>query len=158
MRASVRLRAVPKPPPADSPFWKLVTLASRLNTALFRATNGRLGGSLGGAPVLLLHHVGAKSGTPRTVPLLFLEDGGALVIVASKGGTNRHPAWYHNLRAHPDTEVELPGGERRRVRARVASEEERAALWPRLVAMYRPYEDYQRYTTRRIPLVILESS
>ena len=76
-------------------------------------------------------------------------------MVASKGGTDRHPAWFHNLRAHPDTVAEV-GRERRRVRARVAEPEERERLWPLLVGIYGPYADYETYTERTIPLVILE--
>lgn len=147
---------MPKPPPAGSPFWKAWEVFTRLNIAFFRATKGRLGGRIGKAPILLLHHVGAKSGTLRVSPLIYLPDGDDVVIVASKGGVDRHPAWLHNLRAHPETEVELPREGRRAVRAREAGEDERARLWPRLVAIYKPYADYQTYTERRIPLVVLE--
>ncbi|MEV4020546.1 nitroreductase/quinone reductase family protein [Nonomuraea angiospora] len=79
-----------------------------------------------------------------------------MVIVASKGGVGAHPARFHNLMAMETTEVELPGGERRRVRPRLAEGEERAALWGRLVAMYKPYADYATYTERQIPVVVLE--
>jgi deazaflavin-dependent oxidoreductase (nitroreductase family) len=100
--------------------------------------------------------VGAKSGTRRTTPLLYVDDPPNVVIVASKGGYPQHPAWYHNLRAHPDTEVQI-GSERRQVRARVATEAERERLWPMAVETYSGYRDYQRRTDRTIPLVILES-
>jgi deazaflavin-dependent oxidoreductase (nitroreductase family) len=146
---------MPKPPPADSPFWKVFEVVTSLNTKLFRLTDGRVGGSFGKAKILLLHHKGAKSGKERVSPLLYLRDGERLVIVASKGGTNKHPAWFHNLMANPDTLVELPR-EKRKVHARKADDEERAELWPRLVDMYGQYEDYQSYTDRKIPLVILE--
>ena len=146
-----------KAPPSTSPYWKLVNLMSRANVAAYRASGGRLGNHIGKAPVLLVHHVGRRTGTPRVSPVLYLEDGGRLVIVASKGGTDKNPAWYHNLMASPDTEVEL-GRERRRVRARPATEEERSAYWPRLTAMYPQYDDYQRQaqTDRVIPVVVLE--
>jgi deazaflavin-dependent oxidoreductase (nitroreductase family) len=149
---------MPKPPPPDSPFWKLWEVGTRINIALFRATGGRVGGSMGpGRRILLLHHKGARSGTERVAPLLYMPDGDDIVIVASKGGVDKHPAWYHNLRAHPDTEVELRGGERRRVRARVVTDEtERERLWPMVVDMYKGYGDYQSYTDRKIPLVVLE--
>jgi deazaflavin-dependent oxidoreductase (nitroreductase family) len=105
--------------------------------------------------MLLLDHVGARTGAKRTAPLLYLEDGRNLVIVASKGGHPRHPAWFHNLRANPETSVQL-GSERRPVRARVATAEEQRRLWPRAVEAYRGYAEYQRRTGRQIPLIILE--
>jgi F420H(2)-dependent quinone reductase len=106
--------------------------------------------------MLLLDHVGAKSGTKRTSPLLYVPDGEDVVIVASKGGYPKHPAWYHNLMANPDTTVQV-GRERRPVHARVAKAEERERLWPRAVKSYHGYADYQvRSKGREIPLVILE--
>jgi F420H(2)-dependent quinone reductase len=146
---------VRKPPPASSSYWKLIGLAARANVAVYRLTGGRLGGRLGGAPVLLLHHVGRRSGRARVAPLLYLADADRLVIVASKGGTDRHPAWFHNLMAKPDATVEV-GRDRRRVTARQAIQEERVRLWPRLVAMYPPYATYQSHTDRLIPIVVLE--
>jgi deazaflavin-dependent oxidoreductase (nitroreductase family) len=147
---------MPKPPASTSPSWKFLRLLANLNKVLFRTTRGRVGGRLMGAPVLLLDHVGRRSGQARTTPLIYLDDAPRLVVVASKGGTDDHPAWFHNLVAMTTTEVELPGGERRRVRPRVADGEERAALWDRLVALYQPYETYATYTERRIPVVVLE--
>jgi len=106
--------------------------------------------------MLLLDHVGAKSGTKRTAPLLYVPDGDDVFIVASKGGFPKHPAWYHNLMANPDTEVQIRG-ERRPVHARVATPEERERLWPMAVKSYRGYADYQaRSKGREIPLVVLE--
>lgn len=105
--------------------------------------------------MLLLDHVGARSGTPRTSPLLFIPDGGDLVIVASKGGFPQHPAWFHNLRANPVTYVRV-GPERRRVRARLATPAERERLWGLAVAVWPGYEDYRVRTEREIPLVVLE--
>ena len=105
--------------------------------------------------MLLLDHVGAKSGTKRTSPLLYVEDGEDVVIVASKGGFPKHPAWFHNLMANPDTTVQI-GSEQRAVHARVATPEERERLWPLAVKAYHGYEDYQARTNREIPLVILE--
>ncbi|MCW0213959.1 MAG: nitroreductase family deazaflavin-dependent oxidoreductase [Pseudonocardia sp.] len=147
---------MPKPPPADSPFWKLFHLGTRVNLVLFRATKGKVGGRMGTSPILLLHHVGRRSGEARVSPLNYLDDAPDLVVVASKGGVDAHPAWFHNLMAMDSTEVELPGGERRRVRPRVAEGAERDALWPRLVEMYKPYAEYATYTERRIPVVVLE--
>ena len=129
-----------------------------LHTALYKASGGRLGHTLPGVPgrMLLLDHVGAKSGTKRTSPLLYVKDGEDVVVVASKGGFPKHPAWYHNLIANPDTTVQI-GSEHRRVHARVAKPEERERLWALAVRAYRGYEDYQaRSKGREIPLVILE--
>jgi len=128
------------------------------HTFLYRRTGGRLGHTIPGVggKMLLLDHVGAKSGTKRTSPLLYVRDGDDLVVVASKGGFPKHPAWYHNLVANPDTTVQV-GSEHRAVHARVANAEERERLWPVVVRSYRGYADYQaRSKGREIPLVILE--
>ena len=127
-----------------------------VHTAVYRATRGVIGHRVPGAgPMLLLDHVGAKSGRRRTSPLLYLTDGDDLVVVASKGGHPKHPAWFHNLRANPDTTVQV-GSERREVHARVASPAERARLWPQAISVYGSYADYQRKAPREIPMVILE--
>jgi deazaflavin-dependent oxidoreductase (nitroreductase family) len=109
-----------------------------------------------GVDIVLLDHVGRKSGKSHTTPLLYITDGEALVIVASKGGSPRHPQWWPNLKANPETTVQV-GSERRRVRAREASDDERARIWPRLVEVWPDYERYQRRTDRRIPVILLES-
>jgi deazaflavin-dependent oxidoreductase (nitroreductase family) len=141
------------PPKAASRAWQVLQ-GSHL--ALFRASGGRLGGSFGGVHVLFLHHVGARSGSPRISPLLYVEDGERLAIIASKGGHARHPAWFHNLLANPDTEVEL-GRERRAVHARVAEGEERERLWAKAAAVWPDYEGYQaRSKGRLIPVVVLD--
>ncbi len=133
----------------------VIRIMSTLNVWIFRASKGRLGSRfLRGAPVLLLTATGRKSGVPRTTPLLYLRDGERLLVVASKGGFSSHPVWYRNVEANPRVSVEL-GGERREMRAQRASEAEKAALWPRLVAMYRDFDDYQARTDRDIPVVIL---
>lgn len=127
---------------------------SRANTALYRASGGRLGGRfLRGAPVCLVTTTGRRSGRPRTVPLLYLRDGDDFVIVASKGGMPEHPLWYRNLLDDPHATVEL-GRERTDVTCRTATPEERARLWPTLVGMYRDYDSYQARTDREIPVVI----
>jgi deazaflavin-dependent oxidoreductase (nitroreductase family) len=124
--------------------------------AMFRASGRRLGTSFGGVQVLFLHHVGAKTGEARLSPLLYVEDGGNLAIIASKGGHVRHPAWFHNLNARPDIEVETRDG-RRQVRARVAEGEERERIWRTAVAVWPDYERYQeRAPHRTIPVVVLE--
>jgi len=138
--------------------WPVLRRAMGVHTWLYRVSGGRIGHNVPGVrgKMLLLDHVGAKSGTKRTSPLLYFPDGDDVVIVASKGGFPKHPAWYHNLIANPDTTVQV-GTERRAVRARVANPEERERLWPEAVRMYSGYADYQaRSKGREIPLVILE--
>jgi F420H(2)-dependent quinone reductase len=136
--------------------WPVLRRLIGVHTQIYRATCGLIGHRFPGAPpMLLLDHVGANSGTPRTTPLVCVQDGRDVVIVASKGGHSKHPAWYHNLRAHPDTTVQI-GREHRAVHARVASLDERARLWPKAVETYRGHRDYQQRTDREIALVILE--
>ena len=125
------------------------------HTALYRLTGGWVGGWVG-VPILLLTTKGRKSGRRRTQPLLYLETDNGYALVASYGGSDRHPDWYLNLEADPAVEVQV-GPIRKRMRARTASPERRAELWPRLVAIYRQYDDYQRRTQREIPVVELEA-
>jgi deazaflavin-dependent oxidoreductase (nitroreductase family) len=137
--------------------WPLTRRFMGVHTFVYKATGGRIGHSGPGFPkMLLLDHVGAKSGTRRTSPLLYFSDGEDVVIVASKGGFPKNPAWYYNLLANPETTVQIKT-ERRPVRARVATAEERERLWPVALKQYRGYADYQaRSKGREIPLVILE--
>jgi deazaflavin-dependent oxidoreductase (nitroreductase family) len=148
------LTSLGKPPRPGSLAFGAWNRFTGLNTAIYRASGGRLMGSFDGNPVLLLHHVGRRSGEARVTPLLYLRDGDDVVIVGSMGGTPKDPAWVHNLRAAPDTEVEI-GRERRAVTAHVADPEERARLWPRLVEHYPAFAAYQARTEREIPVVIL---
>jgi deazaflavin-dependent oxidoreductase (nitroreductase family) len=129
-----------------------------VHTFLYQRTGGRLGHTIPGVPgkMLLLDHVGAKTGTKRTSPLLYVRDSEDLVIVASKGGFPKHPAWFHNLKANPDTTVQV-GSEHLPVHARVATPDERDRLWKLAVKAYHGYEDYAaRSKGREIPLVVLE--
>ena len=136
--------------------WPMLRQLIGAHARIYRLTNGIIGHRLPGAPpVLLLDHVGAKSGIKRTTPLVYVEDRPNVVLVASKGGHPRHPAWYHNLRANPDTTVQI-GSEHRAVHARVATPAERELLWPKAIATYSGYAGYQQRTERQIPLVILE--
>ena len=128
---------------------------AKLHAAVLRATGGRVGGRMVGSPVLLLVTTGRKSGQKRTTVLLHLEDGGRYVIVASNGGTAKHPVWWLNLQADPEATVEV-GGRKMRVRATEARGEEKARLWEGLVRMYPSYGDYQKRTDREIPVVVLE--
>lgn len=136
--------------------WGLLNRLMGAHTVAYRATNGAIGHHLpGGPPTLLLDHQGARSGRHRTSPLVYGRDGQDLVLVASKGGYPRNPAWYHNLMAHPDTVVQV-GARRLAVHARVASPAERDRLWALMVGVYGGYETYRRRTPREIPLVVLE--
>jgi deazaflavin-dependent oxidoreductase (nitroreductase family) len=123
---------------------------------VFRASNGRLGNRGYGMPVLELTTTGRKSGRRRTTMLTSpVQDGTNVVVVASNGGDDRHPAWFLNLREDPNVEITM-NGQTRAMRARIASPEERAELWPRVVAAHGGYAQYQERTDRDIPLVILE--
>jgi deazaflavin-dependent oxidoreductase (nitroreductase family) len=133
----------------------LIKAMSRLNTWVYRATGGKVGGKfMRGAPVLLLTTIGRKSGEPKTAPLLYLKDGDDYVIVASKGGMSHNPLWFKNLEANPNVEVEV-GKRKVAMIARRANAAEKERLWPPLVEMYSSYADYQARTTREIPVVIL---
>ena len=157
---------LPKERPAglDSPIvGPIMKYGARANVVLFRATNGRLGakwrvgaGWKKPVPVLLLDHVGRRSGRHFTTPLLYMPDGPDVVIVASQGGLPKHPQWFHNLTATPDATVHLPRERGRQVRARVADASERERLWPRLVEVYADFASYQSWTDREIPVVVLE--
>jgi deazaflavin-dependent oxidoreductase (nitroreductase family) len=137
--------------------WPLLRRVMGGHSLIYRASGGLVGHRFGGLipPTLLLEHVGARSGVKRTSPLSYTRDGDDLVLVASKGGYPKNPAWFHNLRANPDTFVQV-ARERRAVRARVATPEERKRLWPKVVETYGGYAGYQERTSREIPLVILE--
>ena len=106
-------------------------------------------------PVLLLNTTGRKSGKPRTVPLLYVRDGDAFVVVASNGGSDYTPAWWLNLQSDPQAEVEI-GRERTQITARQASFDEHARLWPKFTSGFPGYAKYAAKTARKIPVVILE--
>ena len=127
----------------------------RLHRTLYRVSGGRLGARFGGFGVLLLTTTGRKSGRPARVTLSYLEDDGQPVVVGSYAGEDRHPAWYLNLQAHPVAEV-MRGGETARVRARTTIGEERQRLLARFVAIDPAYGEYQRRTSRQLPVVVLE--
>jgi deazaflavin-dependent oxidoreductase (nitroreductase family) len=121
----------------------------------FRANAGRVGGHFAGAPLLLLHYKGAKSGADRVNPLVYQAVGDSYAVFASNAGGPSHPAWYHNLIAHPRTRIEV-GPETIDVSARVASAEERAAIWARQKQLNPGFADYEARTSRQIPVVLLE--
>jgi deazaflavin-dependent oxidoreductase (nitroreductase family) len=124
------------------------------NIAEFRANHGRVGGGFAGAPLLLLHTVGAKSGAPRINPMMYLPDGERYLVFASKAGSDRNPDWYHNLLAHPDTRIEV-GDEIRTVRAVVLQGEERDTAYAEQASRYPGFAAYQNKTERIIPVIAL---
>lgn len=127
-----------------------------VHRALMKVTFGKIGWSAAGMPVLELTTVGRKSGQTRTCLLTSpLQVGDTWVIVASRGGDDHHPAWFHNLQANPAVQVAINGKPKRAWRARVASSEERADLWPKIIADHKNYAGYQSKTEREIPLVLL---
>jgi deazaflavin-dependent oxidoreductase (nitroreductase family) len=134
-----------------SRFWQAF---GHLHTWLYEATGGRVGARGGGRDMLLLTTTGRRSGEPRTLPLAYLRDGDAFVIVASNGGASRHPAWYHNLRAHPTARVRA-GRQVFEAAAVDADAAERARLWPLLTEYNPPYARYAERTEREIPVAVL---
>ncbi len=121
----------------------------------FRANGGKVGGQFEGAPLLLLHTTGARSGQERINPVMYRTDGDDLVVFASKAGADTNPDWYHNLRANPGATVEV-GSDTKPVRARVASQDERDRLWAAQKKEWPGFADYETKTSRQIPVVILE--
>lgn len=135
----------------------LFRAVTRLHRAVLRLSRGRLLGRAGGMPVVILTTVGHRSGrTRRTVLTAPLVDGDRVLLVASYGGHSHNPHWFQNLLVHPEVGLTMGGRKERPMRARVAGREERADLWPRVVAAYPGYARYQERTDRRIPLVVLE--
>lgn len=129
-----------------------------IHRTLLAVSGGRIGREAQGMPVLELTTTGRRSGAPRTVMLTSpLQEGDAYVVVASRGGDDRHPAWFLNLRDHPQVEVSVRGGPRTPMRASVATPQQRARMWPQIAAQYQNYAGYQRRTQREIPLVLLSS-
>lgn len=128
----------------------------------FRQNRGRLSGPFEGAPVLLLHHLGAKTGAERINPMMYQRVGNSYAVFASAAGRERHPAWYHNVRAHPNTEIEIAdtgtgtGVSTVLVQARVAAPQEREPIWATQKQRYPGFADYESKTQRIIPVVLLE--
>jgi deazaflavin-dependent oxidoreductase (nitroreductase family) len=143
------------PPKPGTPLWKGFQAVTKLNVWAYRASRGRIGGRFDAAPVCILHHRGAKSGQKRETPLVYLRDGDRVVLVASMGGMPKNPAWYHNLRADPDVEIERDG-RREPMTARVTDGDERTELWQKVLTVWPTYDDYQARTSRRIPVIVCE--
>ena len=158
------MTARPRPNGLDSPVTgRVIKYMAKAQVAAFKATGGRIGkywrigaGWKKPVPTLLLDHVGRKSGKLFTTPLLYLEDGPNLVVVASQGGLPSNPQWYANLVATPDTTVRVAREGVRAVHAREAVGAERETLWPRLVELYADFANYQSWTDRTIPVMVLE--
>jgi F420H(2)-dependent quinone reductase len=151
--------AMPKSPPPfmNTPYADfLIKWMSRLNTWMYRRGGGEgLGGTFQKIPVALLTTTGRKTGKPRVSPLYFLRDGDRVIVPASKGGAEKNPMWYLNLKANPKVTVQIKKEVLDRT-ARDATDEERQKYWPQLVAMYPTYENYQSWTDRTIPIVVCE--
>lgn len=154
--------AKPRPDGLDKPVVpKIIKWMSRANVFVYRVTFGllwskwRVGSAFPwGVPICLLTTMGRKSGKRRTTPLLYIEEGDSVVLVASKGGLPKNPAWLYNVKASPDVDLQIRW-RKRKMRAQVADEGERAELWPKLVAHYADFADYQSWTERTIPVVVL---
>jgi len=122
---------------------------------LVKVTKGKVGGKAFGLPVVILTTTGRKSGQARQTMLTSLEDGDRVILIASWGGDDRHPQWYLNLQANPDVTIVIHN-QTKQMRARTASADEKATLWPKMAAKYKGYDGYQEKTERDIPVVILE--
>lgn len=152
-----------RPRQLDSRLVSTITrYVGRAHVWIYRRTGGRIGGNLRvgagfrkPAPTLLLEHRGRKSGKLFVSPLLYMTDGPNIIVVASAAGRREHPQWYRNLVAHPDTHIEI-GADRHAVKAVTADPEERTRLWPRLVEAYADFDNYQSWTDREIPVVVLQ--
>ncbi len=121
----------------------------------FRANGGRVGGAFEGAPLLLLHSIGARSETERVTPVMYLAVDNSFAVFASKAGADTNPDWYHNLLAHPEASVEV-GTDRIEVTARVLGDEERDPIWQEQKRRYAGFAEYEDKTTRVIPVVMLD--
>jgi deazaflavin-dependent oxidoreductase (nitroreductase family) len=138
--------------------WLFARILHHIDRPVHRLTRGRytFASLVSGIPVVMLTTTGAKSGQPRTVPVLGIPTQGAVAIIASNFGQNHHPAWYHNLRAHPDAEV-VVDGMHRRVRAVEADDERRAQIWQQGLRVYPGFDQYERRAAhRRITVFVLE--
>ncbi|OBH07668.1 MULTISPECIES: nitroreductase family deazaflavin-dependent oxidoreductase [unclassified Mycobacterium] len=145
-----------KPRALNSP-WVTVFMKwmSRGNAWIYKRSNGKLGGTFQKSPVALLTTTGRKTGEPRVSPLLYLRERDRVILVASRGGSDKHPMWYLNLKAEPKVSVQIKD-EVLQLQARDATAEERAEYWPKLVDMYPSFDDYQSWTDRTIPIVICD--
>jgi len=126
----------------------------RSQVYLYRRSGGKILGTIGGMPLLLLTSVGRKSGEQHVTPVMYIRDGESYIVTASNSGAEKNPAWFWNLKAHPQTTIEV-GDKTLSVTARQASPDEKARLWAQLVQQAPNFENYKKKTTRDIPMVIL---
>lgn len=146
----------PKPRSLNAPWVGfIIKWMAKSNAWIYKRSNGKLGNTFQKAPVALLTTTGRKSGEPRVSPLLYLREGNRVILVASRGGSDKHPQWYLNLKADPKVTVQIKD-EVLRLQARDATEAERAEYWPKLDAMYPSFGDYRAWTDRVIPIVICD--
>ena len=138
--------------PMNKTMMKLIGIA---HTSLYKMSGGKLGRNMRGSEVVLLTTTGRKSGKRRTTPLFGLADGENWTVIASQGGHHEHPHWYLNLRDNPDVTLQV-GSKTQRMRAETAEGEERERLWAPMAAMYDGFDEYQKLTSRVIPLVVLK--
>jgi F420H(2)-dependent quinone reductase len=152
-----------KPKQLNSPIVKAgMKYSSRAAAWVYRKSGGRIGGNwrVGAAfkkpiPTLLLEHRGRKSGKLFASPLVYITEGDNVIVVASMGGRDENPQWYHNLIANPDVHIEI-GRDRRAVRAELAGPDEKQRLWPKLVEAYADFDTYKAWTDRDIPVFVLK--
>lgn len=143
-----------KPAGRPPPRW-VVKAFTRLHRVMHALSGGQLFNTLGGDEVCWVSMTGARSGRALTIPLMYIPYRDGVLLVASQGGAPKHPAWYFNLLKHPDIEVEHRG-RHQRLRARLATADEKPALWPVCEASYAPYAEYRRRTSRGIPIFVCE--
>ena len=143
-----------QPPSSGGVVAALRRFTSGANRSLYRLTNGVVGGKMGGRPILLLTTIGRKSGKERVTPLLYLPEEDHFIVIVSNWGEANHPMWWLNLQANPRAKIQI-GPKIIPVTARQAGPEERQRLWPVITSKYSNYADYQKGTTREIPVVIL---
>ena len=134
------------------PRW-LLKLVTKINVFVYKNSNGRCMNKLAGMPILLVEMTGAKSGRAITIPLMYVPYKDGFVLVASQGGAPKHPVWYHNLVKHPAVRITYDG-KTTPMTARLATDEEKAEVWPTCCEYYPPYQEYQDRTDRNIPVFI----
>ena len=150
--------ASPPPiPPSGSLRLKLLNVLTSVQVGLYKMSGGRIWGSMQGVPCLVLTHTGRKTGKERETPLMYLDTGGDIVIVASRGGSPKNPAWWLNLRDAGQGKIQIRN-KSWTVRPRLAEGTEREELWPRLVELYPDYDVYAKRTDREIPVIVLEAA
>ena len=130
---------------------------TRIHIRVYRWSMGLLGTRMDGLDILLLTSVGRKSGQKRTVPLPYFRDGDSIVLIASNGGQAKHPAWYHNIGANPDVELQL-GRRKLHARAQVLEGQDRVRVWDHVVSDHPRYERYQGWTERQIPVISMREA